>query len=75
MTFENLESWQQARQLTREIYNLTRTGALAKDFGLCSQIQRAGVSIMSNIAEGSTESCRSKIGAFLSSIFHLLSPI
>ena len=52
MTFEDLESWQQARQLTREIYDLTRTGALAKDFGLCSQIQRAGVSIMSNIAEG-----------------------
>src|SRR5437016_3081844 len=38
MTFEDLESWQQARQLTREIYTLTRHGVLAKDFGICGQI-------------------------------------
>ena len=52
MTFEDLEAWQQARQLVKSLYNLTRTGALARDFGISSQIQRAGVSIMSNIAEG-----------------------
>ena len=52
MTFENLEAWQQARQLTRDIYTLTRKQEIARDFGLCSQVQRAGVSTMSNIAEG-----------------------
>src|SRR5690349_16680963 len=52
MTFEDLESWQQARLLTREIYTLTREGAIARDFGLAGQIQRAGVSTMSNLAEG-----------------------
>jgi len=52
MTFEDLESWQQARQLTKQIYSVTREGEIARDFGLCSQIQRAGVSAMSNIAEG-----------------------
>jgi four helix bundle protein len=52
MTFEDLEGWQQARQLTKQIYAVTRNDAIAKDFGLCSQIQRAGVSIMSNLAEG-----------------------
>jgi four helix bundle protein len=52
MTFETLESWQQARALTREIYALTRHSSLARDFGLCSQIQRAAVSVMSNLAEG-----------------------
>src|SRR6266481_9936521 len=52
MTFEDLESWQQARQLTREIYTLTRHGVIARDFGICGQIQRAGVSTMSNVAEG-----------------------
>lgn len=52
MTFEDLESWQQARRLTREIYVLTRKNEIAKDFGLSGQIQRAGVSTMSNIAEG-----------------------
>ena len=52
MTFEDLEGWQQARQLTRQIYTVTREDGIARDFGLCSQIQRAGVSAMSNLAEG-----------------------
>jgi four helix bundle protein len=52
MTFENLESWQKARRAVRDIYNLTRTEDLCRDFGICDQIQRAGVSVMSNIAEG-----------------------
>ncbi len=50
--FEDLIAWQKARELTREIYAITRQGAFAKDFGLSGQIQRAAVSIMSNIAEG-----------------------
>ena len=52
MTFEDLESWQQARQMTKQIYALTRNEKIARDYGLCSQIQRAGVSAMSNVAEG-----------------------
>ena len=52
MTFEDLEGWQQARQLTRQIYSVTRENEIARDFGLCGQIQRAGVSAMSNLAEG-----------------------
>ncbi len=52
MTFEDLEAWQQARQLVNGIYRLTRERTLAKDFGLTSQVQRAAVSIMSNLAEG-----------------------
>lgn len=49
MTFEDLEAWQQARQLVNAIYALTRTGDLTKDFRLSSQIQAASVSIMSNL--------------------------
>jgi four helix bundle protein len=52
MTFEDLDGWKQARQLTREVYTMSRRDAIAKDFGLCSQIQRAAVSIMCNVAEG-----------------------
>jgi len=52
MTFEELKCWQQARLLVRDLYQLTRQPELARDFGLCSQAQRSGVSIMSNIAEG-----------------------
>ncbi len=50
--FEDLIAWQKARKLTKEIYQITREGSFARDFGLSGQIQRAAVSIMSNIAEG-----------------------
>jgi len=52
MTFEDLESWQKARLLVHNIYDLTRADELCRDFGICGQLQRASVSIMSNIAEG-----------------------
>ena len=50
--FEDIEAWKAARELTREIYALTRQEAFSKDFGLRDQVQRAAVSIMANIAEG-----------------------
>lgn len=50
--FEDLIAWQKARELTKEIYTVTRTGEFSRDFGLRDQIRRAAVSIMSNLAEG-----------------------
>lgn len=50
--FEDLLSWQRARQLTGLVYQATKAGQFARDFGLKDQIQRASVSILSNIAEG-----------------------
>jgi four helix bundle protein len=50
--FEDLTSWQKARELNHLIYKVSRNGAFAKDFGLRDQIRRASVSVMSNIAEG-----------------------
>lgn len=50
--FEDLIAWQKARELTKEIYKITKSGEFSKDFGLCNQIRRADVSIMSNLAEG-----------------------
>ena len=50
--FEDLHVYQRARELTNAIYRLTREGTFARDFGLVDQVRRAGVSIMSNIAEG-----------------------
>ncbi len=50
--FEDIEAWQTARELTRQIYELTGHGQFAGDFGLRDQMRRASVSIMSNIAEG-----------------------
>ncbi|MGD0339583.1 MAG: four helix bundle protein [Bacteroidota bacterium] len=50
--FEELRIWQEARQLVREIYSMTGTKPFEKDYGLKNQIQRAAVSVMSNISEG-----------------------
>jgi four helix bundle protein len=50
--FEDIEGWQLGRELTRLVYDVTRTGGFSKDFGLKDQIQRASGSIMHNIAEG-----------------------
>jgi four helix bundle protein len=51
-TFEEIDAWQKARELTRQVYEITTQGAFARDFGLRDQIRRASVSVMSNIAEG-----------------------
>ena len=50
--FEELRAWQAARALVREAYAVARRDAFARDWGLRDQIQRAAVSVMSNIAEG-----------------------
>jgi four helix bundle protein len=50
--FEELKCWQAARILTKTVYDIGKQGLLAKDFDLRSQIRRASVSNMSNIAEG-----------------------
>ena len=51
-TFEEINAWQNARVLVKDVYALTRCGDFSKDYGLKDQIQRAAVSICSNIAEG-----------------------
>ena len=50
--FEDIDSWQKARSLTREIYRVTKRPEFRSDHGYSEQIRRAAVSAMSNIAEG-----------------------
>lgn len=64
--FEELIAWQKARALTQRVYQVTRQTPFNKDFGLSGQIQRAAVSIMSNIAEGSERKRRAEFHQFLS---------
>ena len=64
--FEDLTAWQKARELTRLIYQVSQQGAFTKDFGLSGQIQRAAVSVMSNIAEGFERGSRKDFYRFLS---------
>lgn len=52
-SFEEIISWQKARELNLIIYKLTNSKDLFfKDFGFKDQIRRSSVSISSNIAEG-----------------------
>jgi four helix bundle protein len=50
--FEDLQSWQKARQLANLVYDLTERALFVKDFRLSNQIQGAAGSVMHNIAEG-----------------------
>ncbi len=50
--FEDLQSWQKARELTNIVYDLTTQPPFRSDFQLSNQIRRAAGSIMHNIAEG-----------------------
>ncbi len=50
--FEDIVAWQKARELTKDIYELTSIGKFEKDFSLKDQIRRCSISIASNIAEG-----------------------
>jgi four helix bundle protein len=52
MTFRLLESWKEARALAIAVYKQTDQEPLRRSWGLCDQMQRAAVSIPSNIAEG-----------------------
>jgi len=51
--FRDLKVWQRAKSLAVDVYAaVKRSPELAKDFGLRDQMQRAAVSVCSNIAEG-----------------------
>jgi len=52
-SFEEIISWQKARELNAEIYRVTNNNEIfSRDYGLRDQMRRASVSISSNIAEG-----------------------
>ncbi|MDQ5969518.1 MAG: hypothetical protein QG593_35 [Patescibacteria group bacterium] len=48
-SFEEIIAWQKAKVLTKDVYLITKS---INDRGYVSQLQRAAVSIMNNIAEG-----------------------
>jgi four helix bundle protein len=64
--FEDLIAWQKARQFVRTVYEVTKRRPFADDRGLASQLHRAAVSVMSNIAEGFERGGRSEFHQFLS---------
>lgn len=51
-TFRDLIAWQRSIDLAKAVYRVTATMPDTERFGLITQMQRAAVSIASNIAEG-----------------------
>lgn len=51
-SFEEIDAWICGRELVKMVYALAAVGLFSKDWGFRDQIQRAAVSICSNIAEG-----------------------
>ena len=51
-SYRDLIVWQKAIELVVEVYRATRAFPNSELYGLTSQVQRASVSIPSNIAEG-----------------------
>ncbi|WP_396166754.1 four helix bundle protein [Flavobacterium sp.] len=50
--FEDLEIWQEARKLTKEIFLISKETDLKQDFRFKEQIKASSGSVMDNIAEG-----------------------
>jgi len=51
-SFRDLEVYQEALELTAEVYNLVRGLPSNEEHGLSDQMRRAAVSVAANIAEG-----------------------
>jgi four helix bundle protein len=64
-SFRELVVWQRARELASLLYRLTREFPREELYGLTGQLRRAGVSIASNIAEGSGRGSRTDYRNFL----------
>ena len=64
-SFEDLPVWKHARELAVLVYKTTCKGKLRQDYGLRNQIQRAVVSVSSNIAEGFERGSKQEFIQFL----------
>ena len=63
--FKELKIWQKGFQVAVDCFKLTSTFPAQEKFGLISQLNRAGVSIPSNIAEGSAKATNAHKKLFL----------
>lgn len=64
--FEDLEIWQDARKLSKEIIIISKNTDLDKDFKLKAQIKDSSGSVMDNIAEGFERNGNLEFRQFLS---------
>jgi len=62
----DLQVWRLGMDLVKDIYSMTKKFPDCEKFGLCSQMQRASVSIPSNISEGAARTGGKEFLHFLS---------
>ena len=62
MGFEDLDVWKRSARLSATLYQQTKE---LRNFGFRDQLTRSGLSIPSNIAEGSERGSDAKIARFL----------
>lgn len=62
---KKLDAWTTAIELAQHVYQNTDHFPSTEQYGLTSQIRRAGVSIPSNIAEGATRQTKREFVQFL----------
>ena len=63
--FREYKVWQDAMQLVNDVYQITKHFPVSETFAISNQIQRAVVSIPSNIAEGSGRKTEADFVRFL----------
>ncbi len=63
--FRKLEIWRQGIEIVKKVYQLSVELPAEEKFGLKSQITRAAISILSNIAEGSSRNSEIEFKRFL----------
>ena len=63
--FEDLEIWQLAREICKDIYRIINYKEFSRDFGLVRQINSSSGSVMDNIAEGFEREGNKEFGQFL----------
>lgn len=64
--FRELQVWKKSMEITKLIYQLTKNFPSYEQYALASQMQRAAVSIPSNIAEGAGRATNKELCHFLS---------
>ena len=64
--YKKLIAWQRAHQLARKVYDLTLTFPRNEQFGITSQLQRAVLSVPTNIVEGHARNSKNEFHRFLS---------
>jgi four helix bundle protein len=64
--FEDLKCWHLAREIARDLFDLSNQGTFARDFDLRSQIRRSSGSTMDNVAEGFERNGRAEFVQFRS---------